>query len=315
MPDYLLYNGPLERGKDLEFIELIAQQQAHENACLILVTPGGSPDAAFKIGRYLQERYQAISIAIPGLCKSAGTLLAMAGHELVFTPYGELGPLDIQMAKEDKIFGMESGLNTSEAFGALERRARDTFHDTVSDILAMSQGVVSFQTAAKCASDIVSALYGPIFANIDPEEVGTRSRAMRIGEDYGKRLALFSGNVSESAITLLARSYPSHGFAIDYVEACSLFTNVRQANEEEARVIASLNEKARFPGRDAEFTKLKVVSPSLDGSTQGAQDATEPSSTEGPRGNSGRNGKASGGAGSREGVETSSDGEQASQAV
>lgn len=259
--DFFLYNGPLERGADLEFIELVghAQQRSNADKCaLLLVTPGGNPDAAFKIGRYLQERYSHLSVIVPGLCKSAGTLLAISAHELVYTPYGELGPLDVQMSKEDKLLGLESGLNTGEAFRALEQRATDTFHKIWQDLLSMSNGVVSFQTASACATQMVGALFGPIFARIDAEEVGSRSRAMRIGEDYGIRLSLGGNNVKEKTLERLARSYPSHSFVIDFLEAQALFHRVRMANEEEAQLIASLGLQARHPGNHIDFRELDL---------------------------------------------------------
>lgn len=276
--DYLVFSGPIERGTDLNFIEFVDHEQNSETVTLIIVTPGGSPDAAFKMGRYLQSRYKHISVLIPGLCKSAGTLMAIAAHEVVFTPYGELGPLDVQMAKEDKLLGMESGLNTSEAFVALEARARNTFHDMVTEIVGSSGGVVSFQTASKCATDLVAALYGPIFAGIDPEEVGSRSRAMRIGEDYGLRLNLLSKNLKENAIERLAQTYPSHSFVIDCFEAQSLFVNVRYANDIEAELVRQLGEDARFPTPSAKFTVLKPdqdKGQSQDEPLQDLQDADE----------------------------------------
>lgn len=257
MPNYFLYNGPLERGPDLEFIEFIDASQSEKHCTLFLVTPGGNPDAAFKIGRYLQDRFEKLTVVVPGLCKSAGTLLAIAANELAFTPYGELGPLDVQMSKEDKMTGLESGLNTSEAFIALEARARETFHTIWTDLLGMSNGVVTFQTASGCAAQMVNALYGPIFAGIDAEEVGSRSRAMRIGEDYGMRLALKAKNVKDRSVERLARSYPSHGFVIDYLEASGLFEKVRLANEIEAKMIGDLGNLARFPEGRPSFRLLK----------------------------------------------------------
>ncbi|MCF6199816.1 MAG: hypothetical protein L3J67_10565 [Hyphomicrobiaceae bacterium] len=186
MSDWFIYNGAIERGRDLEFINLVCEKHASENCVLLLVTSGGDPDAAYKMGRYLQSKYETFSVLIPGFCKSAGTLLAIGANELIFTPYGELGPLDIQMAKSDQIAGMESGLNISEAFRALEERARQTYHRLTIEIINSSDGIVSFQTASHAAIEILSSLYGPIFSSIDPEEVGSRSRAMRIGEDYGQ---------------------------------------------------------------------------------------------------------------------------------
>jgi hypothetical protein len=104
---------------------------------------------------------------------------------------------------------------------------------------------------------MVNALYGPIFANIDAEEVGSRSRAMRIGEDYGNRLALQARNVKDRSIERLARTYPSHGFVIDYLEAQTLFERVRVANEIEVALVTGLGKRARFPMDRPQFTILK----------------------------------------------------------
>jgi ClpP class serine protease len=124
MRDVFLYNGGIERREDLRFIEFVAENQKHDDLLLLLVTPGGNPDAAYKIGKYIQSKYANFTCFIPGLCKSAGTLLAIAANELVFAPYGELGPLDVQLTKTDDLFGQESGLNISEAFRTVETAPR-----------------------------------------------------------------------------------------------------------------------------------------------------------------------------------------------
>lgn len=248
--DTFLYSGPIERGYDLNFADYVSENQKNDTVMLVLCTPGGSPDAAYKMGRYLQTRYDHFRLLIPGFCKSAGTLLAIAAEELVFSPYGELGPLDIQMAKTDNIAGLESGLNISEAFLTLEKRAKETFHDLVAEITSASGGIVSFHTASHSASEIVAALYGPIFSRIDPEEVGSRARAMRIGEDYGQRLASKFQNLKPSALGLISQSYSSHGFVIDMEEASGLFNRVRAVNEQEKKLIDVLGRDCRVPCRE-----------------------------------------------------------------
>ena len=247
MTDVFLYNGPIERKEDLRFIEFISEQKSCEKLVLILVTPGGSPDAAYKIAKYIQSSYLDFHCFIPGLCKSAGTLLAIGATELIFSPYGELGPLDIQLTKSDNIFGQESGLNISEAFRTVEGRAKQTFHNLVMEIIGGSGGVVSFQTASHCASEIVASLYGPIFGKIDAEEVGSRARAMRIGEDYGVRLNEKFKNLRYGALSQLSQSYSSHNFVIDCEEAMALFERVRMAEQVEKAVVQALGDKARFP--------------------------------------------------------------------
>lgn len=217
-----------------------------KNATLILVTNGGDADAAYKIGRYLQDKYDSLGVLLPGLCKSAGTLLAISGKELIFTPYGELGPLDVQIRKEDKLGALESGLNISEAFAAMEERANDTYHRLISEVLTASNAGVSIKTALNAASEMVSSLYGPIFAQIDPEEVGSRSRAIRVAEDYAKRLNLKWENLKKNSIGMLSRSYPEHSFVIDFNEAKLIFERVRYANQNETEIVKRLKLLARF---------------------------------------------------------------------
>lgn len=250
MRDVFLYSGGIERGHDLRFIEFVANNKNHDEMTLILVTPGGNPDAAYKMGRYLQSRYNQFSCLIPGFCKSAGTLLAIAAYDLAFAPYGELGPLDVQLTKTDDLFGQESGLNISEAFRTVENRAKQTYHALVGEIISGSGGVVSFQTASHCAAEIVESLYGPIFGSIDPEEVGSRARAMRLGEDYGLRLNQKFKNLKENALEILSQSYSSHGFVIDADETCQLFERVRMAELAEQSLIQELGLKVRHPSQE-----------------------------------------------------------------
>jgi hypothetical protein len=257
--DIFLYNGNITRGADLRFINKVAGEQDADECIVLLVTNGGDPDAAYKMARYLQYRYKSYSVLIPGMCKSAGTLFSIGANEVIFAPYGELGPLDIQLMKTDHLAGMESGLNISEALKALDSRAKEHFIDITLNIIGSSAGVVSFQTASHSASELVGALYGPVFARIDPEEVGSRSRAMRIGEDYGRRLNLKWNNMREDALGLLSQTYPSHAFVIDYLEACSLFNRVRLANELEMALIDRLGEAARHPQANLTIEKLQIT--------------------------------------------------------
>ena len=242
-----MYNGSLDRVADLDFIEFVSKEKQAQELLFLLITRGGNPDAAYKIGRYLQSRYKHLRIYIPGLCKSAGTLLAIAGEELIFSPYGELGPLDIQMTKTDNIARLDSGLNISEAFMTLEWRAKGTFHALIQEIVEASNGIISFPTASHSASEVLTSLYGPIFAKIDPEEVGSRARAMRIGEDYGQRLNERFNNLKPDSLATLSQTYSSHEFVIDMAEASLLFERVREANETEKAIVDDCGDVCRLP--------------------------------------------------------------------
>ena len=113
--DILLLNGPMERPLDFRVIDICATRQRRKKVILILVTEGGDADPAYRIARCLQDYYTHFSLFVNGYCKSAGTLVALGAHELIFSDKGELGPLDVQMSKEDELGATRSGLTVLSA--------------------------------------------------------------------------------------------------------------------------------------------------------------------------------------------------------
>lgn len=80
--DVMLFNAPIERHRDRKMIRMCHRETRRPNLILLLVTEGGDPDAAYRIARTLQNRYERFSCLISGYCKSAGTLLLLGAHEL-----------------------------------------------------------------------------------------------------------------------------------------------------------------------------------------------------------------------------------------
>lgn len=257
--DYFLYNGPIYRGAVLPFMEEISKSKSSDCFTLILTTNGGDPDAAFKMARHIQSLYSSFTVCLAGMCKSAGTLLATGSSELAFSPYGELGPLDIQLSKRDDIVGQESGLNITEAFFSLSESAVGTYSDIVSEILRMSNGGLSFQTASHSAAEIVTGLFSSVYKQIEPDEVGSRARAMRIGQEYARRLNEKYRNVLPSEEIRLCQFYPSHSFVIDMTEAKNLFKNVRQVNEMESKIVEVIGEMARHQQQSLAIEPLNDI--------------------------------------------------------
>lgn len=244
--DVFIFNSELFGTKDFEFINIVADNKCRANAVLVLITHGGDPDVAYRIARYFQESYESLTVLVSGRCKSAGTLIAIGATELAFMPYGELGPLDIQLSKVDKFDGAQSGLAIQDALNTLESRATESFFDLVKGYMEANQGMLSFASATKASSEFVTQLYAPVFAKIDPEEVGAKTRSMRIADDYGKRLSFKWQNAKNGAIQTLSETYSSHSFVIDKREAETLFHRVRDATEEEKALVGALGHFARF---------------------------------------------------------------------
>ena len=64
---------------------------------VLLHSPGGSAEATESIVALLRERFSHIRFIIPNVAKSAATMLAMSGEQLLMDDRSELGPTDPQM--------------------------------------------------------------------------------------------------------------------------------------------------------------------------------------------------------------------------
>jgi hypothetical protein len=250
--DVLFYNGEITFRSSGRFIDLICARNRKKKLVLILVTPGGEPDAAFKIGRAMQAKYDEIAIFVPGWCKSAGTLITLAANEIYIGDRGELGPLDIQIAKPDEISEMGSGLTVDSAMKSLEKTAAKMFLNLLVSIRGETGGSITTRTAAELASTMVVKLLDPIYRQIDPMKIGENSRAMNITRNYGTRLNMKSGILRPQSLDFLVSSYPDHGFVIDRTEAKLLFTSVLEPTAEMLGLTEVLKEAALINVRTPE---------------------------------------------------------------
>lgn len=152
--DVLLLNGPMTRPLDVRVIDLCASRRRRSHVLLVLVTEGGDADPAYRIARCLQDHYDRFSLFVSGYCKSAGTLVALGAHELVIADCGELGPLDVQMSKEDELGATRSGLTVLSALSTLQMKAYDAFEHFLLETKKRSLGLITTRTAIRVATDL-----------------------------------------------------------------------------------------------------------------------------------------------------------------
>jgi len=95
---------------------------------LILETPGGSGEATEDIVNLIRSKCDSVAVIVPGWAKSAGTILAMAGDEILMGPASALGPIDAQLSWQGKAFsadalleGMDKIKAEVEATGVLNK--------------------------------------------------------------------------------------------------------------------------------------------------------------------------------------------------
>lgn len=273
--DVAIYNGELTSPDTDDFVrECRERPNRRKDVLLILVTPGGSADAAYRLGRCLQDVYEdgTVTVWVTGWCKSAGTLLAIAAHNLIVSDAGELGPLDVQLSKSDEFFEWNSGLVIDSALNSLEARAMSMFEGYFVRIMAKSQGRVTFRTATTIASNMVVNLLAPIYTQIDPIKIGENAREMKVASDYGVRLNRKAQNLrSRQSLSTLVQSYCSHGFVIDRQEASRLFQRACGPDEELRVLGATLGRVGLVPEELTYFGYLSDVSSEAQGEDNEAE--------------------------------------------
>jgi hypothetical protein len=246
--DGFLYSGPLNRDNADQLVKLIdSRPERRKNVCLFITTFGGDPNAAYRIGRTLKANYRdgKISAILGGYCKSAGTLLVLCADELAFGCLGELGPLDTQIDKPNEIIGSESGLDLFQALKQITESSFESFEQQMISIIRHSSGTITTRVAAEIASSLTVGIFNPISAQVDPLRLGVVKRAIEIGLAYGNRLK--GDNVKPHTVKKLVNDYPAHGFVIDQNEAKELFENVRSLDNDESRIVGSMEFILRVP--------------------------------------------------------------------
>ena len=227
--ELFVFSGPI----DAEFVNAMRDDierlsNPNRNASLFLTTYGGDAHAAYRLVQCLRSCFSETRLLLYGDCKSAGTLVAIGAHELAFGPRGELGPLDVQVQKPDEIYRRQSGLDIFQAVRVVTEQVRAAFDWYMGGLV--DEGI-STRTASEIASTLAAKLFEPIAAQIDPLRLGEAERAMRIAEEYGRRLG--SNRLKPQALQNLTRNYPSHFVVIDEQEANQIFTNVTKMTNDE----------------------------------------------------------------------------------
>ncbi len=292
--DLFAYVGDITEAGYEQVIRKVLEAKAlgdepNQHVVFGLVTYGGSADAAYKIARHLQKRYETVIMFAPYQCYSAGTLLSIGGHQLLTSPFTELGPLDVQVPKRDEISGeRRSGLMTQATFRALGEAAFEHFEHSLLSIVTRSSGMITFGLAAELSAKMTTGLLGNVYSHIDPDGVGSDKRDTDIAVAYAMRLAMHSGNIGNEAIYHLVHSYPAHGFVIDDWEVKTFFHNVVEASEDLMGVFRRITEGWSPETGEPKLALAKVTSEDGSKETPDDQDQQDTDSKGGREGEDGR---------------------------
>lgn len=81
---------------------------------IILETPGGFAEIVEDLVEYTRSIFSEVAIIVPGYAKSAGTIMAMAGDEILMDSTSALGPIDAQISQNNKTFSAHAFLQGLE---------------------------------------------------------------------------------------------------------------------------------------------------------------------------------------------------------
>lgn len=145
--------------KDYYFIkDLIEKNETNtsQNLDIYIETPGGSGTTAEEIVKLTRKNYDKVSFVICGEAKSAGTIMAMSGDEILMTQTGSLGPIDAQIVMHGNVV---SAYDYIDWMNQKKKEAEKTGTLNPADVVILSQitpgelnGVIN---SLKFAEDLV----------------------------------------------------------------------------------------------------------------------------------------------------------------
>jgi len=203
---------------------------------VLLNSRGGDIYAAYKMVHLLRSKCIYLRFIIPLYAKSAATLMALGGNEIIMGQQSELGPLDAPMEHP-----LVEGIRLSALDGV---RPLELISDFCKTLAIEGLGVKirsavglgrkdSVDIALRFACEFVK----PVVGKLDPLVFNMCYRRLQIAEKYGRELLesyMFKdeqnkADLAHKTITQLVWMYPEHGYAISSEEAKRLKLKITDA--------------------------------------------------------------------------------------
>ncbi|GEP95534.1 SDH family Clp fold serine proteinase [Chitinophaga cymbidii] len=237
----LIFYCPIHPGSFLQVrkavIDLKKKSPEVEEIDVIVHSPGGMPDDAYRIIRTLRSNFKVVNIVVPFWAKSAATLMALGGSIIVMDEAGELGPLDVQLAKtreDGPEFDRESALIDEYSLKRLEQRYREVYESMYIRLYEHKKINLSKTEMSRQLLDNLAKFYEPLMKQIDPYKLGDKRRKLDIGYQYGSRiLSQYHSRIDQytnrDVVDYLVNGCPDHGYIIDYELISSKLDIVKQS--------------------------------------------------------------------------------------
>jgi hypothetical protein len=163
---------------------------------LLINTFGGGVSSSFKIARALRENFSDITVFIPHIAASGGTLIALTGNKIVMGDMSSISPIDVQIQRSGNTFSVNAMM-----------RSFHTLNEMFKDV---SENDAPYPWKAMADK-------------LDPVEFQEWVDTSRLMERHAAEILQHPKSSLKSKtktiVGALSRNYPTHQYTITYEEA------------------------------------------------------------------------------------------------
>ena len=264
----LVLDTDIDAGCFVDVVASLGEIGHQDTLSLVLNSPGGSIEFAFRIAKAVREKCHHLDVVVPAQAKSAATLIALAADRILFGQFGELGPLDPQVADLTSGGDFKSPLEIVKGLEFLRTYYIETF-DVLIRFLLPRAGMDIAHTFDH-ATSLLSPIADPLYRLVNYRELGEASRHLAVSQEYAeksmRRWSPLDDAAIESIVRQLVWEYPDHGYIIDIDEAHGIgLTNVAELDPDlESLSLAVITEQESF---------VKAALPENDGQAKYGDDS------------------------------------------
>jgi len=201
--------------------DMLEKENPSQDIELIVLSPGGNGEAGYRIGhsfqKWAKKRNLAFKVIIPQYAMSAATILSLGVTELIMGLQSQIGPIDPQIPKYDRLRGQWRYIPAMAVIDGLK---------------LISEYLNKIPTMSNFFEEIVKN------EKLTLDDLGILERLRESGKQYGE--ALLKGGmmpdekVARKTVEHLSDYYKFHGHPIDAFEAEEeLKLNVRYCEGDE----------------------------------------------------------------------------------
>lgn len=220
----VVINSNIDSHCKSEVAHRLAKIGRQERLTVLLESPGGSIEDAYWIAKEIRMWCKRLDVAVTGRAKSAATLVALAADRILFGPYGELGPLDVQL---HDFSGGARPISPLETIRGMEF-LRNYYLETFQNVVALLVPTLDIPHAIEHAPKILAPIATPLYQMIDHRQLGDAFRQLLVSETYARSVMLRwsplknDPTLVEKVISKLIWEYPHHEYIIDIEECRSI---------------------------------------------------------------------------------------------